>query len=266
LILNGYNCTDTSLLNVEEQKMREYKTKYFSHSRVDTVQPLNGCIDYYDITFVLDGEMSYSDGDRVYSLKSDDIIILRPNEKRIRNATNTVETHYCSINFYADSIDPKSRIFEKSVTQEIRQLLIMFERFYREHSERKAEKLSNIISIILAILKDKEEERLQNPHVTSILNYIYEHYRDEKLSLKEIAEHAHLAPNYCSNIIKKELDTTIFAIILNERVRAAEDYLLNSKKELEEIASLCGFNSYSYFSYTFKKLTGFSPSQFRSMH
>ena len=39
--------------------------------------------------------------------------------------------------------------------------------------------------------------------------------------------------------------------------------LARSSKKISEIASLCGFNSISYFNRTFLKITGMTPSAYR---
>ena len=56
---------------------------------------------------------------------------------------------------------------------------------------------------------------------------------------------------------------TITEIINKERILLAESYILEKNKTLTEIAEICGFNSYSYFSRTFKKITGTTPNRYK---
>lgn len=242
--------------------MSDYRIRTYTHASVDAVSPLSGEIDYYDFTFVKEGELEYSDGEESVTLLAGDAVVFRPKDHRYRAAGNAA-ADYISINFVSEKSFSLPRVLRGALTQEVTQLLSLFDRYYKGRTARREEKLSHLIGILAAALADKEEERAQNPHITRILSYIYTHYAEPGLSLGEIAKHVGLAPNYCSYLVKKELGVSIFEIILRERVLCAEELILQEKKSLEEIARLSGFSSYSYFSYTFKKQTGFAPSAFK---
>ena len=154
-------------------------------------------------------------------------------------------------------------MIQNGVTPEIKQLTNILVRHFKSHSAHRTEKLSDTISLLVSELMDIREEMGQNPHVREILGYIYAHFTEVDISLDRIAKKLGLAPNYCSYLVKKELGTTIFDIIIRERILMAEDLILQNRLNLSTIAEKCGFNSYSYFSYMFKKHTGFSPTNFR---
>ena len=50
------------------------------------------------------------------------------------------------------------------------------------------------------------------------------------------------------------------------KTEEAESLLITTAMPLAEIAALCGFEEYNYFSRTFKKVTGMSPRQYRAMY
>ncbi len=235
-----------------------------SSQAVSEVLPMSSMIvNYYDVTIVFEGEMQYADSESRYNLRGGDIIVFCPGDERIRFHSDKVMTKYFSVNFLSERELDLPRVIQNGITPEIKQLLNILERHFKSHSPRRAEKLSDTVSLLVSELLDIRDEMGQNPHVREILAYIYAHFSETDISLNRIAKKLGLAPNYCSYLVKKELNTTIFDIIIRERILMAEDYILQGKLSLADIAEKCGFNSYSYFSYMFKKHTGFSPTNFR---
>lgn len=65
-------------------------------------------------------------------------------------------------------------------------------------------------------------------------------------------------------MFKKETDYTINAYITRYRIRAAIDMLRSGKYKVYEVAKVVGYKDITYFSSTFKKITGKSPSDYSS--
>ena len=101
-----------------------------------------------------------------------------------------------------------------------------------------------------------------SPYLASMLEYISQHYT-ERITLQDIADSVSLTSSYCCYLFKKELNTTIYDVIMKERILLAQSYILERKFKLQEISSLCGFNDYSHFSKYFKKVTGFLPTEYK---
>jgi AraC-like DNA-binding protein/ligand-binding sensor protein len=92
--------------------------------------------------------------------------------------------------------------------------------------------------------------------------YIWENYT-RKISLKEAAKAAGLSSPYFSSIFKKEMGENFSAYLNRLRVERAMVMLTGTAKPLNEIAKLCGFEDQSWFSKTFKRMTGASPGKYR---
>ena len=50
------------------------------------------------------------------------------------------------------------------------------------------------------------------------------------------------------------------------RIDKAEELLLHTALSVSEISELTGFSNSSYFNKQFKKVTGYTPQQYRSEH
>ncbi len=86
------------------------------------------------------------------------------------------------------------------------------------------------------------------------------------LTASQCAEHVNLSPNYLSDLLRKETGKTTQEHIHYYVLEAAKDRLLGSNDSVKEIAYSLGFEYSHYFSSLFKKKTGVSPTEFRSMN
>ncbi len=85
----------------------------------------------------------------------------------------------------------------------------------------------------------------------------------QRLTLNQVASSINLSPNYLSSLFKKELGVGFVDYITEKRVERAKELLENTGLKTYEVAQQAGFVDESYFSKTFKRLTGKRPSAFR---
>ncbi|MBN1864486.1 MAG: AraC family transcriptional regulator [Victivallales bacterium] len=87
---------------------------------------------------------------------------------------------------------------------------------------------------------------------------------DKMLDITSVAKSTGKHPNYLSQIFKKETGTTINRFICERRIEQAKNLVEFSGYNISEIADRCGFSSHSYFTRSFQKLVGMSPSEYRN--
>ena len=85
----------------------------------------------------------------------------------------------------------------------------------------------------------------------------------QRLTLNQVASSINLSPNYLSSLFKKELGVGFVDYITEKRVERAKELLENTGLKTYEVAQKAGFVDESYFSKTFKRITGKRPSAFR---
>ncbi len=85
-------------------------------------------------------------------------------------------------------------------------------------------------------------------------------------SVKNFAEQLYLSPNYLSDLLKKETGKNGTEHIQNHVIELAKDELLGSTISVSEIAYNLGFEYPQYFSKMFKKRTGITPLEYRSLN
>ncbi len=101
--------------------------------------------------------------------------------------------------------------------------------------------------------------------VQKTMVYINENLSEE-LTLKMLADIAHMNKTYYSTVFKKVTGMTVWEYILNARIELAKSILIKhgSEYSITEIFGLCGFNNATAFNKTFKKHTGKTPTEFKN--
>lgn len=81
-----------------------------------------------------------------------------------------------------------------------------------------------------------------------------------------LADKVHLSPNYLSDLLKKETGKNAQEHIHFYLIEEAKNLLLNSEKNINEIADNLGFEYPQYFNKLFKKKTGLTPMEYRNLN
>lgn len=101
-----------------------------------------------------------------------------------------------------------------------------------------------------------------HPAIQDALLYIHHHFRSE-LPLQDMAQQAHLAPNYFSECFHKTTGVPFQNYVQGLRLRLAQTLLSTSTLSITEICFGSGFNSVSHFNRAFKQKFGQSPRAYR---
>lgn len=102
--------------------------------------------------------------------------------------------------------------------------------------------------------------------IESTTHYILEHISSPELSVNEIAEKNYLSLSYLSRIFKKARGISISQYIIRERMELAAQLLAEGGNTVSNIALEVGYSNYPYFTSTFKKYWGVTPSRYREEH
>lgn len=105
-------------------------------------------------------------------------------------------------------------------------------------------------------------QQATNLRIEPVRQYLFSHYK-EKISLEELSSRFFISKFYLSRLFREQYGMSVSDYILDLRIRHAKELLRFSALSLNEIAEQCGFYDLPYFSRTFKKAEGISPSAYR---
>lgn len=100
--------------------------------------------------------------------------------------------------------------------------------------------------------------------VQQIIAYIVQNY-SQPLSVESVASVYHLSNSYFMYIFKKETGKTFHAYLTDYRIKMACQFLKKRNYKIYEIAAMVGYNNPERFAKVFKTVTGYTPSQYRTM-
>ena len=100
-------------------------------------------------------------------------------------------------------------------------------------------------------------------YVLEAMDYISLHYGDPGLTVGEIAQAMDLSEGHLSHVFKKETDYTLLSYLTRYRMHKAMELLRGGRMKVYEVAEQVGYRDITYFSSTFKKTVGVSPSEYQ---
>lgn len=83
------------------------------------------------------------------------------------------------------------------------------------------------------------------------------------LTREQIAGMVYLHPDYLSKLFKREMNIGLSDYITKVKVDEAKRLLSQSSMNIGTVATYLGYSNFSYFSRVFKKITGYTPGEYR---
>ena len=127
-----------------------------------------------------------------------------------------------------------------------------------------------LYATLLQILKDNSASEASvadkpvSPCTASAIRFIKENF-SRNILLEDIAANTGHNSNYLCTLFKRETGVSTNEYLNILRIHRAADMILFGDREIAQIASLCGFQSPSHFSQTFKRHAGLLPTECRQL-
>lgn len=99
-----------------------------------------------------------------------------------------------------------------------------------------------------------------------VLNYINGHFRNPGFTLKDVCRRFSISYSYASHLFAEFNELSFARYVRNIRIVAAKRYLEHTTLPIIFTSAECGFSDSNYFSSTFKKETGMTPSEYRALY
>lgn len=144
-----------------------------------------------------------------------------------------------------------------------------FDRLYAPSSEQYGDDLlkkTALIELLVHVnLWQKSKADLAEPYcderLALIMKFIDEHIT-ERFMIKDIADTIFMDQYYMCHLFKKLTGSSIFQYVLMKKIALSKDLLKNGYS-VTDTCHMAGFNDYSNFIRSFKKITGYTPGHFQ---
>lgn len=118
---------------------------------------------------------------------------------------------------------------------------------------------------LLASAYQRADQTRASVCMEQTLDYIEQHFGQSDLSAQQVADAFHISPQYFSKLFNQEVRCSFPQYLTEKRLLYA--YALLSSGDpihIQEVCRRCGYSSRTYFTASFKKRFGVSPSKVRA--
>lgn len=134
---------------------------------------------------------------------------------------------------------------------------------YIEKFQTLAELHKSLLSKIDDYFEALNNQVSENSTIFMIKEFIQKNFMNDTLSVKDISEHVYLSTSYVCTLFKTETQQTLNQYITDYRMEKAKQLLSDPRYKITDISSKVGYSDGNYFSKSFKKIVGLSPSEYR---
>lgn len=129
--------------------------------------------------------------------------------------------------------------------------------------------LHNAVSHVAGSLEDTITERTirlkQNPMIRKALLLIF-NSSGTLPSETELADRLEITPEYFSRLFRKVMRKNYRQYLTEMRISKAQELLRNTDLSIMDIALEVGYQTHSFFSHKFHRITGITPTKYRASH
>lgn len=133
-------------------------------------------------------------------------------------------------------------------------------------TNNKEELRNEFLNYLSAIATQIQKQKGSNTEgvIPMVLEYVNRNYSKD-ISLKDVAKSVNLSYNYLSKVFKEEIGKSFIDYLTELRMEKSMKLLSNRSLSIKEICQQIGYNDPNYYCKAFKKLTGKTPTEYRSL-
>lgn len=220
----------------------------------------------FELILNLSGKGTMTIDNTDYEFKTGTVILCPPSKKHTKYSSTGFKDIYLQFNSNTLATD-QIITYDDNENKTVKTLMYQALLYFNKKNSGYQEILNSIAALILNIITYEQNGKRNSMLVESIKNKIIENYYNPEFNLDKIYEHISYNPDYIRRCFKKEMKMTPVQYLSNVRINNAiklmeQEMLTNNKVLISNIAFLCGYNDALYFSKTFKKHTGLSPTEY----
>lgn len=243
--------------------------------------------DFWEVVYVIDGEVVISADENVHNFKSGDIIFHKPLELHKFNVVGESGATLLIFSFsmtgdICKKMERKAYHLDKYGRSIMKSFIEFFEREEDKLSEIKSKKLfydilpyfaddsiflqtvSTYISrIVLSLVGGTNTLSKTKTHETELFKQalvIMNERVAEQLSVDELAQALNMSASSLKRLFDKYAGMSVHKYFLTLKIKTAT-LMLKGGMTVNEVSDALGFSSQGYFSATYKRETGNNPSQ-----
>lgn len=123
---------------------------------------------------------------------------------------------------------------------------------------------SMLEKIFSSVMAEKNNLRPISSQIRKAQAFIQNNIGESKINLNSVADYVCMSPNYFSTLFSQETGQTFIDYLTRLRINKACQLLTTTNQKPIDIAMEIGYQDSHYFCTLFKKLTGYTPKEYRN--
>lgn len=231
---------------------------------------------YTELFYIIGGDGQFQINDKLFPVHSHQLVVVNPNIVHTEVSYEAKPLEYIVLGIEGveltlpDSDEARYCIYSFPENNDV---LSCMQSVLQEMQECKPEYqtacLAYIDIILVHLMRNASVSVTQasarfpaNRQCAAVRQYIDRHYK-ENLTLDHLAETVSINKYYMAHAFKREYGVSPINYLIHCRIREGKQLLAETDLSLSQIATVLGFSSSSYFSQSFRKAEGISPTEYR---
>ncbi len=248
---------------------------YFSSTRSIGVQMSKHHHYMFEVYYMRDGECSYLIDNNIFDVTSGDVVLIQSGVIHKTNYGKKPHTRLlinCTEGYIPSEV--KSILGEvlylyrnENTRKEVDEIFSRIEKEVKVKDDFTDGILMSLTQSLFYLIARNHDKVVSASSGTTFieecLRYVQENY-SQSVTLTNVAKIHSVSPEHLSRMFKKETGFGFNEYVNLVRLQKAEEMLRNENgKTVSEVAYSCGFNDSNYFSVSFKKMYGKTPSEMK---
>lgn len=227
--------------------------------------------DHESIFFVTNGTLLYEKGDTKEIIEKGHVGYIQKGSIDKSSAYLCDEVSYIAVNFgFACNLPvlPFKCLCSQGNLYEYEKLFKMALNYFDEKIPGYMVICNGIILQIIGYLYNEHKldigslQKMQR--ISNAIEYIKKYYYNTDFKISDLADFVNMSEKHFRRIFFDAYKKMPYAFLQEFRISKAEILLLNTSKNVSDIALQCGFCDVYSFSHCFKKHNGLSPNKYRA--
>ena len=233
---------------------------------------------HYELYFLLSGEQKYFIKNRYYDMQEGDVILIPAGTmhkttqgmggKRILFDFNEF---FLSKFLSKRAIALLEPLFKQKLFHPTRENTFNLQKIFREiaNAQRKGDEDQIFVNLmrIFIFLSESPVDAVSDYHnkrsfFDAVVDFVHNHY-DTIKGLEDVADALFVSKYYVCHLFTKYMGTSFNNYLTDLRLKKAEQFVAYSNRSINEISTLCGFRTTTYFCRVFKQRYHYSPLVYR---
>ncbi len=232
---------------------------------------------FTEFFYVLHGEGRFLVEDTTFPVRENDMVIINPNvpHTELSLADRPLEYIVLGIDgvffsFHQPAAPEGYSVF--SFREQRERILFYLSTLLREaetdrpYRDTVCQDILEVLIILMIRLTDfgmevasSRRASVVSSHVKRLIDERYQ----EPLTLDQLAEAAHVSKYYLSHAFTEDYGISPINYLIARRIEESRSLLKTTDYSISQVAGFTGFSSQSYFSQSFRRLTGMTPGEYR---